>query len=171
MRYSLSVAFAGLAATPALAGGIDMTITIPQLKVAEYHKPYVAVWIEQPGAATAKNLALWYDHDKAKNEGAKWLRDVRTWWRKAGRSLQLPADGITGATRAPGPQKVTLTEGKGPLGTLAPGYYVLVVEAAREVGGRELLRLPFAWPARGAAQTVRADGKTELGAVTAVIRP
>lgn len=171
MRYTLSLAFAGLAAAPALAGGIDLTITIPQLKVAEYHKPYVAVWIEQPGAAPAKNLALWYDHDMKNDEGTKWLRDVRTWWRKSGRSLKFPADGITGATRAPGPQKIAFVEGKGPLGKLAPGNYVLVVEAAREVGGRELLRLPFAWPAKGAPQTVRANGKAELGAVTAIFRP
>ena len=172
MRYSFSVAFAGLAAaSPAAAAGIDVTVTIPQLKVAEYHRPYIAFWLEQPGRPTATNLALWYDNDKKDNEGTKWLRDVRTWWRKAGRSLKLPADGLTGATRAPGPQRISFEEGKGSLGKLAPGNYVLMIEAAREVGGREVLKLPFTWPAKGAAQTVRAAGATELGAVTAVIRP
>lgn len=169
MRYAYSFSFAAIMAAPASAAGIDLMIAIPQLKVAEYHRPYVSIWIEgagQPG----RTIAVWYDHDMKENEGTKWLRDVRTWWRKSGRSLKFPADGITGATRAPGPQKISFTAGKGSMPNLAPGNYTLMVEAAREVGGRELLSLPFAWPPK-APQTVRAAGKTELGAVSAVIKP
>lgn len=161
---------AGFAAAPGHAAGIDLSLTIPNLRVAEYHKPYVAIWIEAKGKPDVRNLAIWYDYDQQKNEGTKWLRDVRQWWRKTGRTLSFPADGITGATRAPGVQKVSFTAGKGPLGTLAPGSYELVIEAAREVGGREMLRLPFQWPAKS-PETVRAAGKTELGAVSAVIKP
>ena len=36
----------GAAAGPALAQTMDVTVTIPRLSVAEYHKPYVAIWIE-----------------------------------------------------------------------------------------------------------------------------
>ena len=84
---------------------------------------------------------------------------------RLGRSLKVPADGITGATRAPGDQKVAFTPGKGPLGQLSPGNYTLVVEAAREVGGRELLRLPFSWPAKPGT-VIRAKGNNELGQVS-----
>ncbi|HWW66068.1 MAG TPA: DUF2271 domain-containing protein [Sphingomonadaceae bacterium] len=160
----------GTLALPAQAAGIDLTVTIPRLHVAEYHRPYVAMWIEAKDKPDVRTLGIWYDYDMKKGEGTKWLRDVRMWWRKAGRSLTLPADGITGATRAPGPQKISFTAGRAPLGTLAPGHYELVVEAAREVGGRELVRLPFQWPAK-TPQTVRATGNTELGAITAVIKP
>ena len=52
---------------------------------------------------------------------------------------------------------------------MAPGRYTLVVEAAREVGGRELVRVPFTWPAR-AGQTFRASGSTELGAISITFR-
>lgn len=159
----------GLAASPAAAARIDLTVTIPQLKVAEYHRPYVAIYLEQTGQPV-RNLALWYDSDNREDGGRKWLTELRQWWRKSGRTLKLPADGITGATRAPGPQKIAFAAGKAPLGTLAPGEYTLVVEAAREVGGKEALRLPFAWPAKG-LQTVAATGTTELGAVTATIKP
>lgn len=159
----------GLAA-PAGAAGIDLTITIPQLKVAEYHRPYVAIWIESKDSAAAKTVAIWYEAKNKDNGGQTWLRDVRQWWRKSGRTLKLPADGVSGATRAPGAQKISFMAGRAPMGNLAPGNYELVVEAAREVGGREALRLPFAWPPK-AAQTVRAAGKTELGAITAVIKP
>ena len=158
----------GLAAAPVLAETIDVTVNIPRLTVAEYHRPYVAIWLE-PAAGAPRTLAIWYDFDMKNNEGTKWLRDVRQWWRAAGRSMRFPADGVTGATRAPGPQTVSFTAGRGPLGTLAPGQYTLVIEAAREVGGRELVRLPFAWPPRP-GQSVRANGSTELGAVSIAFR-
>ncbi|HTU12789.1 MAG TPA: DUF2271 domain-containing protein [Allosphingosinicella sp.] len=153
---------AGWALPAAAAPGIDITVTIPRLSVAEYHRPYVAIWIEQAGNANVRNLAVWYDHDN--REGTTWLRDMRTWWRKTGRTLRMPVAGITGATRAPGAQRQSFN-----INGLAPGRYELVVEAAREVGGREVVRLPFQWPATG-AQTVRATGRTELGAISAVIR-
>ena len=43
-----------------------------------------------------------------------------------------------------------------PLAQLKPGQYAVVVEAAREVGGRELLRIPFQWPPQKAEQLTRA---------------
>lgn len=156
------------ATSPALAAGLDVSLTIPTLKVAEYHRPYIAIWLE-PASGEAKSLAVWYDMKLKDKEGEKWLRDVRTWWRKSGRTLSFPVDGVSGATRAPGTHKISFTAGKGPLGTLAPGQYELVIEAAREVGGRELLRFPFQWPPKG-AEVVKAAGSSELGAVTVTLR-
>ena len=80
---------------------LTVNVAIPRLTVAEYHKPYVAIWLEKEGAAP-RTLSVWYDFDKAKGEGTKWLRDVRQWWRVSGRTISFPADGVTGATRAPG---------------------------------------------------------------------
>jgi hypothetical protein len=155
-----------LVAAPAAAQTLDVTVTIPRLSVAEYHRPYVAIWLEKEGAAP-RTLAVWYDFDMRANEGTKWLRDVRQWWRASGRSMSFPADGVTGATRAPGTHKVSFTAGKGAMPALSGGKYTLVVEAAREVGGRELLRLPFSWPA---AATATAQGSSELGAVRLTVR-
>ncbi|MDT8759439.1 DUF2271 domain-containing protein [Sphingomonas psychrotolerans] len=152
-----------LVAAPAAAQTLDLTITIPKLNVAEYHRPYVAVWLEKEGV-TPRTIQVWYDVDKAGGEGTKWLRDVRQWWRASGRSMSFPADGVTGATRAPGVQKVRLIGGRGGMPTLSPGNYTLIVEAAREVGGRELVRLPFAW--NGSAAKAAGKGSTELGGVS-----
>ncbi len=156
-------------AAPALAaapGTMDVTVTIPRLKVAEYHRPYVAIWVEKEGAP-AKTVAVWYDYDMKNGEGTKWLRDVRQWWRVSGRSMTFPANGVTGATRAPGTHKVSFSRAQ--LGATAPGQYTLVIEAAREVGGRELLRIPFTWPAKAGAGG-RAAGTSELGAVSISFR-
>ena len=105
---SAALAVPVLAAAPAT---MDVTVTIPQLKVAEYHKPYVAFWVEKAGAP-AKTVAVWYDHDMKANEGTKWLRDVRQWWRASGRSMTFPANGITGATRAPSRYTSTMPSAK-----------------------------------------------------------
>ena len=56
------------------------------------------------------------------------------------------------------------------LAALKPGQYSLVIEAVREVGGRELLKIPFAWPAK-APQTGKARGTSELGAITLNVKP
>ncbi|CAG2159216.1 DUF2271 domain-containing protein [Cupriavidus numazuensis] len=172
MRRLLTVTLSGMAAVPlagpAFAADMNVKVEIPRLNVAEYHRPYVAVWVERADQSPAATLAVWYD---VKNkEGTKWLKDMRQWWRKAGRDLQMPADGISGATRAPGEHTLTFTDGKAPLGKLPAGNYQLVVEAAREVGGRELLRVPFTWPPQS-AQTARAKGEHELGGVTVDLKP
>lgn len=159
----------GAMATPASAQTVNVSITVPRMTVAEYHRPYVAIWLEKEGAPP-RTLAVWYDIKKAKGEGTKWLRDVRQWWRVSGRTMTFPADGVTGATRAPGEQKIAFTAGKGPLGAIGPGNYTLVVEAAREVGGREVVSIPFQWPPTAAAQPTAA-GKEELGEIKLELKP
>ena len=161
MRASLMLTIGGVVLTPSIAAAETVTVTIPQLPVAEYHKPYVAIWLEPQGGGTARTLALWYDVRKGgKEPGTKWLSDLRAWWRKGGRSLALPANGISGATRAPGQYRIPLPA------DLKPGSYVLNVEAARETGGRELVQVPLTVPrAQG-----RATGSHELGAVTVAAR-
>ena len=77
---------------------------------------------------------------------------------------------MTGPTRPVGKHRISFTDAQPQLKDLAPGQYTLVVEAVREVGGRELVRIPFHWPAK-AAQSGKAQGSSELGAVTLAIQP
>jgi len=174
MRRLFTVTLSGLAAAPlagpALAAEMNVKVEIPRLNVAEYHKPYVAMWLERADQSPAATLAVWYDVKHKDGEGSKWLKDMRQWWRKAGRDMKMPADGISGATRAPGEHALTFADGKAPLGTLPAGDYQLVVEAAREVGGRELLRVPFSWPPK-APQSAKAKGEHELGTVALELKP
>ncbi len=148
------------------AVGADLAVKfeIPQLQVAEYHRPYVAMWLERADQSVAANLAVLYDVKKKDNGGTKWVKDLRTWWRKAGRDVELPLDGVSGATRTVGEHILTFGAKQG-IDKLPPGDYKLVIEAAREVGGRELVRVPVTLPAK-AKQTFTAHGKEELGAVT-----
>ena len=165
-----TAALTGLMATPALAADLELSLEIPRLTVAEYHRPYVAVWIENPDKTAVKTLAVWYDVKLKNNEGQKWLKDMRQWWRRAGRDMSLPADGVSAATRAPGKHQVVFKGGAAPLGKLPAGQYNLVVEAAREVGGVEVLRAPFQWPPKARA-TSSAQGSSDLGAMSVTVKP
>jgi len=153
------------AAAPALAADLTVTVELPRIPVASYHRPYVAVWIERPDQTAVRTLAVWYQQTRNnEGDGKDWLKDIRTWWRKGGRAMTLPADGVSGATRAPGRQTITVPGAR--LANLPAGQYNIVVEAARELGGREVVRVPFRW---GGANTGRVSGTTELGAVSVAV--
>lgn len=159
----------GLLSAGLAGAGLEVGVEIPRRNVAEYHRPYVAIWIEAPDQSVAANLAVWYDLQPKRGEaGTTWLKDLRQWWRKIGRDLQMPADGVSGATRPAGSHQLSFKAGQPPLTQLAPGRYSLVVEAAREAGGREIVRVPFEWPVKGSAQ---AAGQSELGAVSVSVKP
>lgn len=173
----LAAPLIAVAAASASAASIDLTVGIPQLDVSEYHRPYVAIWIERPDRSVAADLAVWYQQKEGKDaksgkqeSGSKWLADLRQWWRRSGRDKSLPIDGVSGATRPVGEHRLRFETGKAPLGELAPGHYTLVVEAAREVGGREVLSVPFDWPP-ASPQHLQAQGRSELGALRVDLDP
>ena len=168
IRHSFALT-AAVAALPAAAAELSLKIALPRMDIAEYHRPYVSVWIERAADQSfAGNVALWYDLKKRDNGGAKWLKEMRSWWRKAGHEIPV-ADGVTGATRTAGEHTLNLL-GSQATQALAPGRYEVVVEAARENGGREVLRVPFEWPVK-TAQSARAQGDGELGTVSVDAKP
>ncbi|SNR88808.1 Hypothetical protein SAMN05192560_1594 [Methylobacillus rhizosphaerae] len=174
MRHAVIPALvAALFAGTAHAAGLDVKVTVPRINAAEYHRPYVAIWVETPNQDIATTLAVWYaqsNKDNGEGKGTKWLKDLRQWWRKGGRDLTMPVDGVSGATKPVGEHTLSFVEGQAPLGKLAAGEYNLVVEAAREKGDRELVRIPFKWPAQK-AESLKASGTSELGTISLEVKP
>ena len=151
---------------------MELKVEVPRLKVSEYHRPYVAMWIQDPKGGVVVDLAVWYQSKGPDKEvGTKWLPDLRQWWRRSGRKLEARVDAISGPTPPPGEH--TLKPTREQLAKLSPGKYTLLVEAAREVGGREMLEVPFTWPGEAGeeAETYEAQGKTELGKITLTVKP
>lgn len=142
------------------ASQAKLEVTLPQLDVAEYHKPYLAVWIED-SKRKATQVAVWYDVEMREGKGKEWLKDLRQWWRRGGRSLDMPYDGLTSATKGPGDYSIDAQLNEA-LAALPEGEYTLRVEASREVGGREVLSLPFTLPLSAASLPVEVKGNSEL---------
>jgi len=167
LTLAASAVALGAVAAPAAAADLNITVTVPQQTGAAYHRPYVALYLERPvqgaPAAPVRTLAVWYEVSNTA-EGKDWLKDMRSWWRALGRGMTLPADGVSSATKAPGRHTVTIPAAR--LRDLPAGNYTLVVEAARELGGREVVRVPFVW---GRANSGRGTGSTELGAVSVTV--
>ncbi len=177
MRYlSMSVLLSCVLATGSVtAQQIEIGVQIPQLDAAEYHRPYVAAWVEDGERDVVANLLVWYQQERKgapanADRGTKWLPDLRQWWRRSGRGLTMPIDGVSSATRAVGEYQVSFMPGKGAMPALAAGEYTLRVEAAREEGGRELLEIPFAWPP-AVATTLTVTGNSELGTFSLTVKP
>ena len=177
MHRSILLAALAVFAAPLFAASADITIDIPRLDVSEYHRPYIAVWIERDDRSVAANLAAWYQLDGGKDAntgkqetGTKWLSDLRQWWRRSGRDQTFPVDGVSGATRPVGQHRLAFSSDKAPGAGLAAGHYKLLVEAAREVGGHEVLSIPFDWPPT-APQQLAAQGEHELGALRLDLNP
>jgi hypothetical protein len=80
VRYSLApIAMSALLATPAFAASLAVNIEIPRLNASEYHRPYVATWIERADNTVAGTLAVWYDvRTKTNNPKAKARSGSRT---------------------------------------------------------------------------------------------
>lgn len=162
LGYSVALGLPLLGST-AMATELAVKVQLPRLGVAEYHKPYVAFWIEKGDHSFSNNLGIWYDPPK----GNKWLKDVRQWWRQSGRDLTLPLDGLSSPTRGPGEYDLKFANAE--IDKLPAGEYQLVVEAAREHGGREVVRVPFQLPAK-VGQTYSGKGTEELGAISLQIK-
>lgn len=165
MRMNLMIgASAGiLTALPVHAQNAAATFELPRVQVDNYLKPYVAVWLED---ATGKLIEVYAVHVNQMKLGPRWLPDLKTWWRRGGRAMDVAASGVSRPTKGPGEYKVAL----GPMKSLAAGNYALVVEAARQNGGREIIKLPFTWKP-GATVTASSKGTSELGRVTLAITP
>lgn len=144
----------------AQASQLELSVQLPTIQTSEYHRPYVAIWVANQQHRAVKTLAVWHDRNK-------WLKDLRQWWRRQGRTMTMPADGISSATRPAG--KYTLQWNDQQL-ALPAGDYWLNVEVAREVGGRETTMLPFHWPPQQATRQQQ-NGNHELGQLTLKTHP
>jgi thiamine biosynthesis lipoprotein len=136
---------------------------IPQRDATNYRRPYLAIWIAEKGSsAPLRQLLLLGDSER-------WMQEVRTWWRRAGRQDESAIHGIVRPTRRPGTYSVAW-DGRDEHGHGLPaGEYLLCIEAAREHGEREYLELPVRVGRE--SFTLRHRGTREVGRVEVRFAP
>ncbi|BCM93020.1 hypothetical protein IAD21_04907 [Abditibacteriota bacterium] len=146
---ALAVSVVALPSMSALAQGgnwnrsfeLAVDFEINQAEGGRYHRPYVAVWIEDEAGNSVKTLSLWVQTTR---RGPRWIPDLKRWYRKEeGRRARNGGDlveTISVATRQPGKYSVTWN-GRNDDGKLvSQGNYAVCVEAAREHGTYQILR-------------------------------
>ena len=167
LTFTVPLAMCGLVAPePAWSGSAHLYVEIPRTS----HRPYVAVWFEHAADKSfAANVAAWYDKDKGVARNKQWMVDMRQWWRKTGGLSSTSIDGVTGASRSPGVHTIDLTAPR-ISSALKPGDYEIVIEAVREHGGHEVLRMPLSWPPNAVGDAT-IQGKLELGRIRLNVTP
>ena len=139
----------------AAAQTVSIDLVLPNIKGGMYQRPYTAVWLEKAGERRAlSTIAVWHA-DK------KWLKDLRRWWRKAGR-YNAEVDGLSGATRPAGTYQLNW-QAQDAKGQPLSGDYTLYLEAVREHGNRTLLKQKI--HLGDGARSYRVSGGKELGVV------
>ncbi|SEC50552.1 DUF2271 domain-containing protein [Terriglobus roseus] len=135
-------------------------LELPRVDNPRYHRPYVAVWIEDKDKYPVRTVALWFKNPRWLNELKGWYGEDRV--RNLAEGTDISAT-VSSATRAPGTYTLKW-DGKDNNGKLVKaGKYTVVVEAAREHGGHTLLRQEIDFNGTAAQMTLPAS--EELGAV------
>lgn len=155
-KVSLALVLMSGLVLPATASELEIALQLPKISEGQYHRPYVAVWVEDSNEKSVRLIEIW-------REKPDWIKDLRRFWRKTGRADQPLVDARTGATKGPGQYRLRW-DGKDDQGVAVPnGEYQLVIEAAREHGGRQLVKQKFNWDGTAVAVSVAAGN--EIGQV------
>ncbi len=134
-----------------------------------YHRPFVAVWIEDEAGNSVKTLSLWV---QTVRRGPRWIPDLKRWYRKetarrASKGGDL-VETISVATRQPGHYTV-IWNGRNDDGKLvSQGTYAVCVEAAREHGTYQLMRDTISVGSKPAQKSL--GGNVEIKSATASYR-
>jgi len=127
-----------------------------------YHRPYVAVWVEDSGGRPVRTLSLWVN---TTGRGPRYIRELRRWF-----SMERDQEDsggpdlvstVSSATRLPGQYSVTWN-GRDDRGNVVDqGSYRVVIEASREHGSYQLMQQELML----ATKPVSADlaGNEEIG--------
>jgi thiamine biosynthesis lipoprotein ApbE len=145
---------------------VDYEINAPS--GGRYHRPYVAIWLEDAEGNSIRTLTLLMKLGK----GGKWLPDLKQWFRAdkkrrtAGGADVLPT--ISAATRNPGSYSV-VWDGKDDAGAaVKAGKFTLFVETAREHGPYQILKKEIS--VGGSAFEEKAEGNEEIKEVKLAYR-
>jgi hypothetical protein len=114
-----------------------------------YHRPYVAVWVEDANGKPVRTLSAWVN---TSGRGPRYIRELRRWFSME--RDQEDAGGpdlistISSATRLPGQYTVTWN-GRDDRGNVVDqGSYRVIIEAAREHGSYQLMQQDLTLGAR-----------------------
>ena len=106
-----------------------------------YHRPYVAVWVEDANGKPVRTLSVWVN---TSGRGPRYIRELRRWFTME--RDQEDAGGpdlittVSSATRLPGQYTVTWN-GRDDRGNVVDqGAYRVLIEAAREHGSYQLMQ-------------------------------
>lgn len=148
---------------------LDVNFAINDPGEGRYHRPFVAVWIEDADTAAVRTLSVWLQKTA---KGPRYWKELKRWYRdEKERRVMKGGDlikSVSGATRPPGQYSVTWDgrddEGK----PVAQGKYVLCIEAAREHGTYQIIKTDLNIGSKPFSKTL--EGNIEIKGATVAYR-
>ena len=128
---------------------LAVELEIAQQEGYRYHRPYVAVWVEDMSGRPVRTLSAWVN---TSGRGPRYFRELRRWFSEV-RDSQGPGgaeliDTVSSATRLPGQYSVRWN-GRDDRGSVVDqGSYRILIEAAREHGTYQLMQQELALGAK-----------------------
>jgi hypothetical protein len=118
---------------------VDFEIAAPQ--GYRYHRPYVAVWVEDASGRAVRTLSVWVN---TTGRGPRYIRELRRWFMAERDAEEAGARDliatVSSATRLPGQYTVTWNGRDDRGNVVEQGTYCVLIEAAREHGTYQLMR-------------------------------
>jgi thiamine biosynthesis lipoprotein ApbE len=138
---------------------LDINLELARIDDYRFHRPYVAVWVEDADHVPVRTIALWFGK-------MRYLDELRSWYhgeQRSGNGDNIIRT-ISSATRSPG--RYTLKwDGKDDKGNVVKGgKYTICIEAAREHGTYQIIRQEMDF--NGKPQQATLPGGTEIGAAS-----
>jgi len=134
---------------------LSISLELPAPMGGRGRPPYTAIWLETLDGEAVTTIEVRYNR-------TRWLPELSQWWRKfsaAGPEI----DAVTGATLRAGIHEVNW-DGRTHTGdSLTSGEYYVWIEAAREHGGHDRVRVKVDLGQPGSVVT--AQGQSELGQI------
>lgn len=126
-----------------------------------YRRPYLAVWLEDEKGFPVRTISLLVSFG---GPGPKWINDLKRWYKSDKERLKIDKTDrlytVSKSTRPPGRFEM-VWDGKDDQGKVLPdGAYTLYIEAAREHGTYQLIRVPVTF--EGKPFTADPEGNVEV---------
>jgi len=102
-----------------------------------YHRPYVAIWMEDGSGRPVRTLLLWVN---TSGRGPRYIKELRRWEGAERDAAQGLISTVSSATRLPGKYSVVWNGRDDGGRVLDQGTYRLFIEAAREHGSYQVIQ-------------------------------
>ncbi len=113
---------------------LSIDFNIPEMDISEYAAPYFTLWITDEKRKLVRSLLMLGD-------SVRWQEENYVWWRRYGRKEPILVDAISEPSRNPGHYSI-VWDGFDDFGqAVCQGNYTLHVEASREHGKHQLVKM------------------------------
>ncbi len=131
--------------------------SVPEIDISDYEYPYIVAWVTDAENKPVKHLLMLGD-------SPRWIEENYVHWRRVGRKQPAVIDHVARPTKPPGVYDIEWDGVDDHGRPVEQGEYILHIEASREHGGHQYVKLPVNLSNTADVWTV--DPGSELGKIS-----